>query len=165
MSGLAGSLELGAFFALGVLSALVPIVNAEAISVGAAAVDRTWLPSVVVIGLGQGVGKIVLFLGVRRGSAWTSRHLHKRSARTTTPSRLGAKVARWAKILIAQLDRPVVGGAVVFVSAISGFPPLLVVAVAAAMSQASLRIFALSVIAGRIMRFVLIAYPVASAAH
>lgn len=156
------ALELFLYFLLGVGSALIPVINAEAGAAGAAALDHTWVSAVVLIGLGQGVGKTVLFVGVRRGGHWVERFRRERPSRPR-PTKVGATLARWSTQLIAQLDRPIVGGLVVFVSAISGVPPLLLVAVTAALSRVPLWVFTVNVVCGRIIRFFAIAYPVASA--
>ncbi len=157
--------ELVALLALGVGSALVPVINAEAVVVAAAATDAAWVAPVVLIGLGQGVGKVAIFLGVRRGSRWARRFQRAGENPRRLRSRLGSRLVDVNQRMLGMLGRPVIGGAVVSASALVGFPPLLLVAVASGLSTVSVRVFSVCVICGRVLRFVIIAYPVASAAQ
>ena len=156
------------FFGLGVASAFLPFVNAEAAAIGAAVhASHEWFALVLVLALGQTLGKVLLFLGVRRGSRWTSRWTHRK---TPAVDKLDVETRRWRQAwqslrdaMMANIERPVIGALVVFVSAFVGIPPLLAVAIVAGASKASLPVFTTAVVVGRIGRFSLIAMPVASA--
>lgn len=162
------------FFGLGLVSAFLPFVNAEAAAVGAAAKEsQGWFVLVVVLALGQTLGKVLIFVGVRRGGRWTSRWTHRRTpAAVDTVDRDAVSVepGRWRRawrsmvdVMVASIERPVIGPLVFFASALVGIPPLLGVAVVAGASKASLPVFTTAVVVGRVGRFSLIALPVATA--
>lgn len=166
MKGSDDYLEWGLFFILGVSSALLPVINAEAAAIGAAAMNSgPWCVPVVLIGVGQTLGKVLLFAGVRGGSQWVSRY-HRKGVDMAPPrTRFGRQLADYNRRLLTLLDRPVAGVPIMFASALTGFPPLLLVAIATAMSKTSLRMFAITVLIGRVTRFLIIAYPVAMASR
>jgi membrane protein YqaA with SNARE-associated domain len=160
------------FFGLGLVSAFLPFVNAEAAAVGAAAKEsQGWFVLVVVLALGQTLGKVLIFVGVRRGGRWTSRWTHGRApAAVDTVEVEARRWRRWRRALraltvamVASIERPVIGPLVFFASALVGIPPLLGVAVVAGASKASLPVFTTAVVVGRVGRFSLIALPVATA--
>lgn len=160
------------FFGLGLVSAFLPFVNAEAAAVGAAAKEsQGWFVLVVVLALGQTLGKVLIFVGVRRGGRWTSRWTHGRTpAAVDTVEVEARRWRRWRRALraltvamVASIERPVIGPLVFFASALVGIPPLLGVAVVAGASKASLPVFTTAVVVGRVGRFSLIALPVATA--
>jgi membrane protein YqaA with SNARE-associated domain len=157
------------FFGLGLASAFLPFVNAEAAAVGAVAKEgEGWFVLVLLLALGQTIGKVLIFLGVRRGGRWTSRWTHGRTLGAVEGDEVGP--GRWRRawrslvdVMLASIERPVVGPLVFLVSALVGLPPLLGVAVVAGASKASLPVFATAVAVGRIGRFTLIALPLATA--
>lgn len=160
------------FFGLGLASAFLPFVNAEAAAVGAVAKEgEGWLVLVLLLALGQTLGKVLIFLGVRRGGRWTSRWTHGEAAAVgagvdTVEVELGRWRRAWRSlvgVMVASIERPVVGPLVFLASALVGLPPLLGVAVVAGASKASLPVFATAVAVGRIGRFSLIALPLAAA--
>jgi membrane protein YqaA with SNARE-associated domain len=160
------------FFGLGLVSAFLPFVNAEAAAVGAAAKEsQGWFVLVVVLALGQTLGKVLIFVGVRRGGRWTSRWTHGRTpAAVDTVEVEARRWRRWRRALraltvamVASIERPVIGPLVFLASALVGLPPLLGVAVVAGASKASLPVFTTAVVVGRVGRFSLIALPVATA--
>jgi hypothetical protein len=59
--------------------------------------------------------------------------------------------------VVAWLDRPALAAPVLLLSAVVGFPPLLLVSVYAARTSMSALVFALVCLAGRSVRFVLVA--------
>ena len=159
-----------AFLGLGVASAFLPFVNAEAAAVGA--VLRTsdrWLALVLLLAVGQSLGKILVFMGTRRGSARISRWTAAKASGTQPTRGDVSRIRRlWrsvCELMVASVERPVIGPMVIFASALVGIPPLLVVAVVAGASRASLPRFAVAVVMGRCGRFGLVALPVAAALH
>jgi membrane protein YqaA with SNARE-associated domain len=148
----------------GVASAFIPILNAEAVVVAAAA-GGTTLAALGVVGVtaGQTVGKVTIFLLVRKGVH--HRFMRERPPRAArTPSGWRLRVRTWSERMLVHLDQPVVGGLVVLASAAGGIPPLAVVAVMAGLRRTPLAVFVVAVLVGRLARFAVLAWPVAAIA-
>lgn len=149
----------------GLVSAFIPLLNAEAFVVAAAAggPSAAWW-GVLGVSLGQTAGKVAIFVMVRKGVP--RRFLRERTRRPakqpTSAWRL--KVRDWSARLLLHLDRPWTGGLVVFVSAFAGVPPLAVVAVVAGLRRTTVVAFTVAVIVGRLARFGVLAWPVAAIA-
>ena len=147
----------------GFVSAFVPVVNAEAFVVAAAAgaAALAWW-GVLGVTLGQTAGKVAIFLLARKGVH--RRFLRARPKRPARPPAGGwrAAVHAWSSRLLLQLDRRWVGGLVVLVSAAGGVPPLAVVAVVAGLRRTPLVTFIVAVLVGRLARFAVVAWPVAA---
>ena len=131
---------------VGFLSALVPLINIEAyLSVrgSVADVERLWLLSFVAA-LGQMAGKVVwYYLGANSLHwAWVRRRIETPKAE--------ARLVLWRARTHA---RPVLAGALVFVSAFSGFPPFAILAVLAGQLRMSLTLFFVLGLLGRWGRF------------
>ena len=128
-----------------ILSALVPLFNAEVALTALAATESPPLwPLAVVAASGQMVGKVVYYFVGRSSLEW--RWI---KARTESP-RFQAGLARWRGRLA---DRPIVSASLVFLSACLGLPPFAVVAVAAGTLRMSLPTFVVVGFAGRLLRF------------
>lgn len=149
----------------GVLSALVPVVNAEAFVLAAAAGGTApALTGVAGVTLGQTAGKVAIFMVVRKGIH--SRFLPERAPRERRAvSGWRLRLREWSDRLLLQLERPWVGGGVVLTSAALGVPPLAVVAVLAGLRRTRLVVFVLAVVLGRLARFGVLALPVVAVAH
>lgn len=133
-------------FVVSVVSALVPLVNAEAYLVALASttdLSSIWLVSAVA-GVGQTVGKVAWYEAGRRALdwPWVRRKLG-------TP-RAEQRRELWQRRLSA---RPWASSTVLFASATAGFPPLLVMAVVAGQLHMSRSLFTLIVLVGRTLRF------------
>jgi membrane protein YqaA with SNARE-associated domain len=128
-----------------VVSALVPLLNAELLLVGLRLTTPAAAPLlVVVVAVGQMIGKCALFLTAGRAA---------RGA-------LAPKLARWG------LDGRTrcVGAPMLVASAAVGLPPFYLMAVAAPVLGIRLRTFALVGLVGRIIRFAaVLAVPAAVA--
>ena len=144
MPGSVGDLlgVLGVAFA----SALVPLVNIEAYlgvrgSVGG--VGSVWVLGFAAA-FGQMLGKVVwYYLGASSlGWSWVRRRIETPKAQ--------ARLERWRA---RTHERPVVTGALVFVSAFSGFPPFAILAVLAGQLRMQLALFFVLGLAGRWLRF------------
>ena len=128
-------------------SALVPLINIEVYLVGLSAVSSSyqgvWLLAAV-SGLGQMLGKMVwYYLGanaLRWG--WVRRKVEKPKAQ--------AKLELWRA---RTQDRPVVGAALLFASAVTGFPPFAILAVLAGQLRMSPVMFFTVGFVGRTLRF------------
>jgi membrane protein YqaA with SNARE-associated domain len=136
----------------GLASALLPFVNAEALAAGTSRFNRDLMPLMVVaLAAGQTIGKLLLFEAARRSTAHLAGRPHRpahglrRIARTTSRHVTGVREAS------ARLP-------VVALSALTGLPPLAVVAVAAGTTRTNRTRFAAACFVGRTFRFALIAY-------
>jgi membrane protein YqaA with SNARE-associated domain len=131
---------------VGVLSALVPLVNIE-VYLGArgavASVHGIWTLALLAA-FGQMVGKVVwYYLGASSLKwGWVRRRME-------TPKAV-ERLERWRE---RTHQRPVLAGALVFASAFSGFPPFAIVAVVAGQLRMSLTLFFVLGLAGRWLRF------------
>ena len=149
----------------GIVSAFIPLLNAEAFVVAAAAggAMAAWW-GVAGVSLGQTIGKVAIFVMVRKG---VHRKFLRERPRRPGPQPTSAwrlKLRDWSARLLLHLDRPLVGGLVVLVSASVGVPPLAVVAVVAGLRRTPLAVFTVAVLVGRAARFAAIAWPVAAIA-
>ena len=145
----------------GVLSAIFPIVNAEAYVI-ASQVSAVAGPISIAIGLaiGQTIGKCLLFLAVREGR--DSRFIqHRRAEHRDEPV---GRFRTWFRAALATLlalvgqkrwGLPIVG-----LAALIGLPPLYAVALLAGATTMRLSWFAAVVLLGRSVRFVLVALGV-----
>lgn len=140
----------------GIVSAVLPVANAEAyvvfsqVSAAAGA-----LPVAIGIGVGQTIGKVLLFLGVRRGKEFP--FVRHRVARTRSVGPVRARFRAAIGWLLGLIGRPRWGLPIVFVAALVGIPPLLAVALLAGATRMRLGLFIPVVLVGRISRFVLVA--------
>ena len=133
-------------FGVCLVSALFPLVNAEAYLGALAAVgdgSRVW--AVAAVGaLGQTCGKMVFF-GLGHSSldwGWVRR--------TTESPRWQARLATWQR---RTQNNPLSVTGLIGASALLGLPPLAVVSVLAGQLRASLPLFVVAVFAGRTLRF------------
>jgi membrane protein YqaA with SNARE-associated domain len=145
----------------GALSAVFPVASAEAYVV-ASQVSRAAGPVAVALGLalGQTIGKVLLFYGVRRGKE-TPAVRHRREAlrsRPVGPAR--ARVRAVLQLLLALVGQKRWGLPITFVAAVVGLPPLYAVALLAGATRMRVGYFAAVVLGGRLVRFVLMAYGV-----
>lgn len=147
-----------ATLAYAVLSSVVPIFNIEVYLVGLATqiTAQDALLLAVVTGFGQAVGKVVWYWSVVRSMDmhWLKRWLE-------SPKRQ-AQLVRWEDRIAG---RPWVGGGVTFASGLVGFPPLLVMGVAAGAVRMNLPLFFIAVWLGRGLQSWLILAGLASAFH
>jgi len=132
-------------FGFCVLSALVPVLNAEVYLAALAASESPPLwPMATVAAAGQMIGKIVYYYLGKSSLNW---NWIKR--RTDTP-RFQAGLDRWRERLD---DRPWVAALLVFASAGVGIPPFAIVAVLAGTLRMSLTMFVVVGFVGRLLRF------------
>ncbi|MET0692436.1 MAG: hypothetical protein ABWX96_21065 [Propionibacteriaceae bacterium] len=145
----------------GVLSAIFPLANAETYVIASqvSAVAGV-VPIAVGVGIGQTIGKMALFLGVRRGRQ--SRFAHRQRDRLRTqpvgPARM--KFRRAMRRLLTLVGTKRWGLPIVFLAAVVGLPPLYAVALLAGATKMKLLWFGLVVLVGRLTRFVLVAVGV-----
>jgi membrane protein YqaA with SNARE-associated domain len=136
-------------FLFSVASALLPILNVEAYlaAVAIKAHNLSDWELAAVGGVGQGVGKILWYLA----GTQSLRIRWIRQKMETEKWQLS--YARWHERIVG---RPVLAGGISFASAVTGFPPLAVIAVLAGTLRMNFTIFVVTVVAGRTIRFWLV---------
>ena len=128
------------------VSALVPLVNIEAylgVRGSVAGVESVWVLGFAAA-FGQMVGKVVWYYLGASSLSW--RWVRKR---IETP-KAQLRLERWRT---RTQERPILTGALVFVSAFSGFPPFAILAVLAGQLRMHLAQFFVLGLAGRWLRF------------
>jgi membrane protein YqaA with SNARE-associated domain len=147
--------------AFGVVSAIVPVINAEVyVLVSQVSAVAGIVPVAVGVGVGQTVGKCLLFLGVRRGRRFRFVREHRSKARTEPRGRLGQAWHDAIQVLLRLVGTKRWGLPITLLAAVVGFPPLYAVALLAGATTMKLRYFAPVVLVGRVSRFLLVAYGV-----
>lgn len=153
MTGLAETAIAGL---VGVGSALLPIVNAEAYAL-LAGIRMELAPAIVVVvalSAGQTLGKLVLFQVARRGSGRVHALLSRRGE---------GRAARWKDRVCGLMARRRTGLPTVLASATVGLPPLALVSLAAGVSAQRRWEFGALCLIGRSARFAAIALPAVAA--
>lgn len=147
--------------AFGVVSAIVPVVNAEVYVLASqmSAVAGV-IPVAVGVGIGQTIGKCLLFSGVRRGKQFRFVRERRARARTRERGRFGQGVHHALQLLLRLVGTKRWGLPITLLAAVVGFPPLYAVALLAGATDMKLRYFAPVVLVGRVTRFLLVAYGV-----
>ncbi len=142
----------------GTVSAVIPIVNAEAYVI-ASQVSAVAGPVPIAIGIaiGQTIGKLLLFFGVRQGKelSFVKHRREVRKQRPVGPTR--ARVRAAGAKLLDLVGQERWGLPIVLIAAIVGFPPLYAVALLAGATTMSPVWFGLTVLVGRLCRFLLVA--------
>jgi membrane protein YqaA with SNARE-associated domain len=146
--------------AFGAGSAVVPVLNAEAYIVGVG-VSGVLQPVVaaVCVGVGQSLGKVGLFLAVRHRPGWAALHASKEFKPVDLTTRRGRwrhRSSQAAKRMLDAIGDSRYGVPVILLSAFVGFPPLYAVALISGASRMRVLVFALTVLVGRVSRFVLL---------
>lgn len=143
------NLELvGSVFLTSVLSGVVPLVNAEIIVAAAAAASPTDVYAIVIA---TSVGQMIAKVGLYALARWL-------------PERLPARAKKHLDKATEKVERVRAGGwGLVFVSSLTGFPPFYVVSLAAGVVQMKLLAMLLPGLAGRLIRFWILAEAAAAA--
>ena len=147
----------------GVLSAVFPLANAEGYVVAShVSAMAGAVPVAVGVGIGQTIGKLLLFLGVRSGrnSRFFKEKKEKLRSRPPSPLRRRLRVAVHALLVLVGTKRW--GMPIVLLAAVIGLPPLYAVALLAGATKMNVLYFGLVVLAGRLARFVLVAQGIHS---
>ena len=142
----------------GIVSALIPIVNAEAYIIASqmSAVAGP-IPIAIGIAIGQTLGKLLLFFGVREGKelSFVKHRREMREDRPVGPTRARLRAAGAKLLDLVGKERW--GLPIVFIAALVGFPPLYAVALLAGATTMRPLWFGLTVLVGRLCRFLLVA--------
>jgi membrane protein YqaA with SNARE-associated domain len=146
-------LVIGTFF-FSVASALLPILNVEAYlaAVALKAHNLSDWQLAAVGGAGQSVGKIFWYVAGRESLRI------RRIRQKMETEKWQASYARWHERIVG---RPFFAGAISFGSAVTGFPPLAVIAVLAGTLRMNFVLFLGTVFVGRTIRFWLVLAGVA----
>jgi membrane protein YqaA with SNARE-associated domain len=143
---------------VGVVSAVIPIVNAEAYIIASqmSAVAGP-IPIAIGIAIGQTFGKLLLFFGVREGKelSFIKHRREVQKQRPVGPTRARIRAAGAKLLDLIGKDRW--GLPIVFIAALVGFPPLYAVALLAGATTMRPLWFGLTVLVGRLGRFLLVA--------
>jgi membrane protein YqaA with SNARE-associated domain len=141
-------------FLFSVASALLPILNVEAYlaAVALKAHNLSDWQLAAVGGLGQSVGKIFWYVAGRESLRI------KRVRQKMETEKWQASYEKWHERIVG---RPVLAGTISFGSAVTGFPPLAVIAVLAGTLRMNFTLFMVTVFAGRTIRFWLVLAGVA----
>lgn len=141
---------LGLTFGYSLLSALIPVFNAELYLIGLAAKQPQlpWWLLGITAATGQMVGKLVFYYA-GRGSIALPARLRRKSDKERT-----GRFARWfARFRDTARERPAWAFAVLLVSAAVGLPPYAASAVLAGVARVNLSVFLVSGLLGRAVRF------------
>jgi membrane protein YqaA with SNARE-associated domain len=142
----------------GVLSAVFPFANAEAyVAFSQVSAVAGALPVAVGVGVGQTIGKLVLFQSVRQGRQTTLFHRQHRRLREQRVGPVRAAFRRLLGQLLALVGTKRWGLPIVLLAAVVGLPPLYAVALLAGATKMRCRWFVLVVLVGRLARFILVA--------
>ena len=145
----------------GVLSAIFPLANAEAYVVASqVSTEAGALPIAIGVGIGQTIGKLTLFLGVRRGKESRFFHKEQEKLRAQPVGAARQRIRRDVHRLLELVGTKRWGLPTVFLAAVVGIPPLYAVALLAGATKMKLAWFAGVVLVGRLARFVLVAQGV-----
>lgn len=129
-----------------VASAVIPVINIEIYLLGAAALapPAMAVPLVLAATIGQMAGKVVMYFAAMGAVKLPGKRLQ----------------AALEGMNATLRNRPRSGGALVFASAASGFPPFFMVTVAAGAARMNLAAFVVLGFLGRFIRFaVIVALP------
>jgi membrane protein YqaA with SNARE-associated domain len=156
---------------IGLVSGLVPLINAEALLIAAVVQAQGRWPAVVVaVAVGQSAAKVLIYLAARDGrkllpTRWATPRTRRPPTGHRSPlTRLRDATRRWSPQAgrVAELvRRPVAGSALILASAVGGIPPLAATSVIAGASRMRLSLFGTTCLTGRLVRFTIIAIPVA----
>ncbi len=156
---IAGVLAFLASIGSGIASAIIPIVNAEAIMIAAAIASPAAVAVSIAIGLaiGQTIGKVAMYEGARKG---VERH---RLRHDPKPRK---EMGPWRQRISALNDRMIAmmqgrwsSNAILFASASVGLPPLFATTLVAGAAKTRRLDFITCCLTGRTARFLVMAAP------
>lgn len=138
-----------ATFGVAVASALFPLINIEAYIAGVGALVANYgiLPVSLVAGAGQAVGKVLWYEVGRSSLHWS--YIKKKMEAPSWKR-------RYERVYGMTQRRPWTGMALLFASAVTGFPPLAIMAVLAGQLRFHRAWFYALTFIGRTIRFVIV---------
>ncbi len=142
----------------GAVSAVIPVFNAEAYVVTSQVSALAGpIPIGVGVGMGQTIGKLALFFGVRRGREFSFVKHRRRQLRAQPIGRARARLRAALARLLGLVGEKRWGLPIVLLAAVAGLPPLYAVALLAGATRMRAVWFGLVVLIGRVTRFLLVA--------
>jgi membrane protein YqaA with SNARE-associated domain len=149
----------------GIASAVFPAANAETYVVAAPILAVAGTVSIAIaVGIGQSLGKLLLFLGVRHGRELPIIR-RRRAAVTGSAGPIRGRFQSSVAWLLRLVGKPRWGLPIVGVAAVTGIPPLYPVALFAGATKMRAIWFFLVVVSGRIARFVIVALGIGGLAQ
>lgn len=143
--------EILSAFGYGVASSIVPVLNSEIFLVGALATGLVGPVSVSVgLALGHTLGKLVIFLAIRRGSQL--RWFTPKEKKPPMPGSWRERWQRWNARSAYLVEDPRWGTPILLISSISGVPPIYLVTVYAATTRMKVWWFSICVTVGFFLR-------------
>jgi membrane protein YqaA with SNARE-associated domain len=140
---------------VGAVSAFLPVTPVEPYVVAAVATtgSSAWIVGTAAA-VGQTAGKLLIFLAARGAlrSAWLRRHAARPFGKRTS------RLRRWTTAALKGLDHPRRAAAILFTSAVTGLPPLLLTSVYAARTPMSAAVFTGACLVGRAIRLTAVAF-------
>lgn len=148
-------------FGYGLLGSLIPVINGEAFVVAAIATHLIGpVEAGICLGLGQGVGKMILFQVVRQAKRLPVLHRKLLSRPEPQP---GTWRYRWARVMrwgIALVEHPRWWPLGVFLSGSVSVPPNYPTTILAATTKANFAVFSIFMTLGFITRYVVVGLAV-----
>ena len=148
-------------FGYGLLGSLIPVINGEAFVVAAIATHLIGpVEAGICLGLGQGVGKMILFQVVRQAKRLPVLHRKLLSRPEPQP---GTWRYRWARLMmcvILLVEYPRWGPLGVFLSGSVSVPPNYPTTILAATTKANFAVFSIFMTLGFITRYVVVGLAV-----
>ncbi|WP_341730084.1 hypothetical protein [Brooklawnia sp.] len=143
----------------GLVGALVPVLNGEAFIAATLAARLIGPVEVgVCLGLGQGLGKMILFQAVRQAKRLPI--LHRTSAEHPPPEP-GSWRYRWARLVewgTALVESPRWGPLGLFLSGSLSVPPNYATTIMVATTKINFAVFSIFITVGFIVRYVVVAF-------
>ena len=150
----------------GALSAVFPLANAETyVLVSQVSATAGAVPVAIGISVGQTIGKVALFLGVRTGRRSTFAHRQRDRLRQKPVGLRRRRFRNVMRRLLLLVGTRRWGLPIVLLAAVIGLPPLYAVALLAGATRMRIGWFAATVLIGRLARFVLVAVAPELAHH
>lgn len=143
-------------FGYGLLSSIVPVFNSEA-WIAATRVGTLGAVSVGLgLGVGQAVGKVILFLAARHGSRWSVIEKMRNRPRRHSTARWRIRLQQWNDSMLALIGDHRWGVPILALSALTGFPPVYPMPVVVAPSQMRTWVFCVVISLGMVIRFLVL---------
>lgn len=148
----------------GILSAVFPLANAETFVMASQVSHLAGRADPIAVGVavGQTLGKVLLFLGVRRGRDLRFFRHHREQAPDRPVGPIRRRLRQGVRWLLALVGSRRWGLPITFCAAVIGIPPIYPVALLAGATTMRLRHFVPIVLVGRLIRFILIALGIAN---
>lgn len=159
--------EVLAAIGYGMLSAFVPVFNAEVYVAAAQALGSAGeVATAVGVAVGQTIGKTAIVLAMRNGTKirWLARQVDrvteraKRVGRDTRAGRVRTVVRGWSRRLLNLVGHPRLGPLIVFVAGLCAVPPIFAVQFMVPATKMPVWVFSAALFLGRGLLFLAVAF-------